>query len=48
MKQDKRSGAFEQLEERIEKRRRKASLGKLIFYIILLIAVIIAMYWLKK
>ena len=36
------------LQERAEKRRRKASLGKLISYIIALILVILLMWWLRR
>ena len=36
------------IQERLEKRRRKASLGKLISYIITLIVVILLMWWLRQ
>ena len=36
------------LQERAEKRRRKASIGKLISYIIALIFVLILMWWLRR
>lgn len=42
------SRAFQQIEERLEKRRRRASISRLIFYIIALIAIIFLMIWLKR
>jgi cell division septal protein FtsQ len=45
---DRKSSAFRSLEERQEKRRRRASRGRLIFYIISLIAVILLMLWLRR
>jgi predicted nucleic acid-binding Zn ribbon protein len=43
-----RSRAFRTIEERLEKRRRRASVGRLIFYVILLILVIILMLWFRS
>ena len=45
---DSKSRAFKTIEERLEKRRRRASLGKLISYIIALIGVILLMLWIKR
>ena len=45
---DNKSPAFRAIEQRIEKRHRRASLGKLISYIIALILVIILMLWLRR
>jgi hypothetical protein len=42
------SRAFETMEERLARRRKKASVGKLIMYIITLIFVIILILWLKN
>lgn len=42
------SRAFGIIEQRVEKRRRRASLGKLISYIIALILVILIMLWLRR
>ena len=42
------SRAFRAIEDRQEKRRRRASLGKLVSYIIALILVIILMLWLRR
>ena len=36
------------LQERHERRHRKASVGKLISYIIALIAILLLMFWLKR
>lgn|GEM_PF-2689927 len=44
----KKSRASRILEQRLGKRRRRASLGKLISYIIVLIVVILLMLWLKR
>lgn len=43
-----RSRASRIMQERLEKRRRRASRGKLISYIITLIAVILLMWWLRQ
>jgi|DewCreStandDraft_4_1066084.scaffolds.fasta_scaffold24101_2 hypothetical protein len=40
--------AFETLEERMAKRRKKASIGKLITYIITLILALIILFWLRS
>jgi predicted nucleic acid-binding Zn ribbon protein len=40
--------AFKAIEERLEKRRRRASVGRLIFYVILLALVIILMLWFRS
>ncbi len=40
--------AFETIEERMAKRRSKASIGKLISYIITLIFVLIILFWLRR
>ena len=45
---DNKSRAFKTIEERLGKRRRRASLGKLISYIIALIGVILLMLWIKR
>ena len=45
---DRKSRAARIVEERMEKRRRKASLWKLISYIVALIAVRILMLWLRR
>lgn len=42
------SRAFRTIEERLEKRRRRASVGRLIFYVVLLILVIILMLWFRS
>ncbi len=42
------SRAFRAIEERLEKRRRRASVGRLIFYVILLILVVILMLWFRS
>lgn len=42
------SRAFKTIEERLEKRRRRASVGRLIFYIILLVLVVILMLWFRS
>lgn len=42
------SRAFKAIEERLEKRRRRASVGRLIFYIILLVLVVILMLWFRS
>jgi predicted nucleic acid-binding Zn ribbon protein len=42
------SRAFKMIEERLEKRRRRASVGRLVFYVILLILVIILMLWFRS
>ena len=43
-----RSPAFEMMEQRLEKMRRRASMGKLIFYIIALILVIFLILWFRS
>ena len=45
---DSRSRAFRMIEERMQKRRQRASLGRLISYIIALIFVIFLMLWLRR
>ena len=40
--------AFKAIEERLEKRRRRASVGRLIFYVVLLALVIILMLWFRS
>jgi predicted nucleic acid-binding Zn ribbon protein len=42
------SRSFKAIEERMEKRRRRASVGRLIFYVILLALVIILMLWFRS
>lgn len=42
------SRAYEQIEKKLEMGRRKASISKLIFYIIALVILIILMIWLKR
>ena len=42
------SRAFRAIEERLAKRRRRASVGKLVFYVILLILVVILMLWFRS
>ena len=42
------SPAFSAIRDRQERRRRRASLGKLVSYIIALILVIILMLWLRR
>jgi predicted nucleic acid-binding Zn ribbon protein len=42
------SRAFETIEKRMAKRRQRGSIGKLIFYVIALIIVIILMFWLRR
>lgn len=44
----KKSRAYEQIEKKLEMGRRKASISKLIFYIIALVMLIILMIWLKR
>lgn len=44
----KKSRAYEQIEKKLEMGRKKASISKLIFYIIALIILIILMIWLKR
>jgi hypothetical protein len=44
---EKKSGAFKTIEERMAKRRRRASMSKLVFYVIALIMVILLMLWLR-
>lgn len=44
---DSKPKAFETIEERLAKKRQKASLTKLIVYIVLLILVVILMLWLR-
>lgn len=44
----KKHSAFEYMQEKLEMRRRKASLSRLITYVILLIVVIMLMIWLKR
>ena len=41
------SRAFKLMEERQERRRRRASLGRLIFYIVMLIGLIFLMFWFR-
>jgi predicted nucleic acid-binding Zn ribbon protein len=43
-----RSRAFRTIEDRLEKRRRRASVGRLIFYVILLVLVIILMLFFRS
>jgi len=45
---DSKPRAFETIEERLAKKRQKASLTKLIVYIVLLILVVILMLWLRR
>lgn len=47
-KDNKKSRAYEQIEQKLEMGRRKASISKLVFYIIALILLIILMIWLKR
>lgn len=42
------SPAFEMMEQRLEKMRHRASMGKLIFYIIALILVIFLILWFRS
>ncbi len=44
----KKSRAYEQIERKLEMGRRKASLSRLIFYVIALIILIVLMIWLKR
>lgn len=45
---DSRSRAAKIMEDRMQKRRRRASLGRLISYIIALIVIILLMLWLRR
>ena len=44
---DNKPRAFETIEERLDRRRRKASFSKLLFYIITLILALAIMLWLR-